>query len=442
MDLLPPEILEQICYLLTLKELIAFSIISKQWQEITASAIIRYKMKEITKSILVNMVKYHYQMNGLFIKRLPDNLKNYLCVLYAYLGNTSQINLCIENGAQWTDKAVSYAYCKEHLHLSDIYGYAGLEPAEIISLYLPTDKHTELIQSQILSAIQEQNINILKAINKEYLNYELWHKIKDSIIECENLDIIKWFLENVSSHIHRLIILSAIKKNRMDIIKLSNFMDDLTPIDIKYVLKAFKYGHIHFLEKNRRRYSAFTLSTELKSLPIRKWKNYTRHYNLEIMRQLLKKFPRSSIFIANSLAMNGYLESLQYIINYSDSDSCFFRGYSTNPNDIFIYAVSYGQLHVAEYILNDNLLMKNWEKAMYYSLINAKKKAVEWLFDHWNPNLHFSTSDIPVWISNSEKHKYIIKKKKCPLDNQNVRYYKLCQSLIDKYQQFYTKHCQ
>lgn len=434
MDAFPPEILDYILSFCSLKDLGIFSVISKKWRDITEYTIIGHKMIEITKPILVNMVKHGYRMSDTLIQHLPDNLKDELCVLYAYLGDTSRINSCLKNGARWTEKAVSYAYCREHLHLSAIYGYAGLDPAEIISLYDPIGKHTQQIYHLVLAAIREQKIDLLKTIPKKYLNHDLWHKIKDCLIECDNLDIINWFLENIEPTINLLVTLKAVKKNRLDIIKRWNFLDGLPRIDVYYLMKAFKYGRVHMLKKYRSKYSAFTLSSDIQSLPIIKWREYTRHYDVGTMIQLLELFPSLSEFMANSLAMNGYLESLKHLIHFYDPESFFLQRYDVNIHDVFIYAIGFGQLHVAEYILNDELLKTDWMNAMRLSLKNVKRKSVEWLFNHWNPS-------IP--IPPPEKFytpAYVIKKKRCPLDNQKVRYYHLTQPLIEKYQHFYNEH--
>lgn len=251
MNIVPNEILIMIMHNLPVYYLLRCGQVSTLWNAIVNDIISKQKISISSTTILIELIKLqdHDIIRKIFIE-LPNNLKDDICAYYAYYGNQQMIIFCLENGANWTDKAISYLihgnqvktleWATKYLFVNkEIWNIAAFSGKLDILKLIPQNHYPSEMMEY---AIRGGDFGVVKWIHKRRLYY---HDNVCLVAALEKrFDILKWLLEN-GSHLDENSRFYALKYGGEHILE---WLGDKNPDKISLTLAA-KYGYLDIIKK-------------------------------------------------------------------------------------------------------------------------------------------------------------------------------------------------
>lgn len=474
MELLPNEIQELVLSYLSLDDLGRNLSTCKTWHSLITYILLNRKINCYVPRILASMVKTKSKIIILLYPKLTAKMKNYICAFYAYYGDMDGINYCLNHGAQWNYKSICYACYGNRDHIIEHFGIASIDKTafesyrnqincsnqffsfrsynhenlfkmyisgnmygDIVTQFLINNINTFLQTGNIIAtAIRQNRMDIIEIMT--LTNYPLicgyecqtrknytYQSMCIDLLKNNNLDMIKWFLDYEEIYSFRYtLMLEATKYGNLIILKL--LMIKQVKPDIAIVLSAIKYGHMNIIEWIiDHNFFPLVEIIHLNYLDQDEWirKKLVSKHNGSLIKWLLNKYPNLSMTIAESTAIKGDIECFQYLIQ---------NKYLISYQKIFYYAAKYGNSHFLDLIhqMDQSIILSEWSKSMRTAILNGKISSVQWLINHWTPDIRLDQI-----IYNLHLHK----QKKCYIDGSKRNYIKPLDKIIKCYQDFLKK---
>lgn len=250
MNFIPNEILLMIIQYLPIYYLLRCKQVCNLWNFIVNDILIKQKKSITGTNILVELIKLKdYDTIHQIFTELPKHLKDDVCAYYAYYGDQKMITYCIENGASWTDKAISYLihgnqvktleWAKNNLFVHrEIWKMAAFSGSLDILNLIPRHYSNELMEY----AIRGGNFEVVKWVHDKRFYY---HDNVCLIAAVEKqFDILKWLLMN-GSRLDENSRFYAIKYGGESILE---WLGDKNPDKISLTLAA-KHGYLEIVKK-------------------------------------------------------------------------------------------------------------------------------------------------------------------------------------------------
>lgn len=453
MSSLPIEIEWHILQYLTLSDLLPLSIICSQWCQIIYDIIKKSKLDEITSKYLANIVYHNPQLVDHLYHSMNHSLKNKVCASYAYLGDKMRIKYCLENGAEWTERAVCYAFHGGQKELIETYGTLEIDMDHLQSIYdmnLVTNQihqqKNQLMYQKYCALLEESHLQKKQTLIEKYGSFvilgddhlDLYKKLRNlghqfiqndciQAIINDNLITLEWLIQ-CDQMVDLTLIYTAIKYHRLKIFDFLyhhyNFETHASTIK-QYVLKygnlsflekmiqykiipssrdalvSLSYGHVHmFRFLHQKSYINITLYAlnELESHLLLGCKKSLTMKNMDIIKWLLNLKPQLSVCIGEIAASNNDFTLLKWLIH---------NQYHLDLAKCCSGAVLFNQMHILSYVqkLNHEIITNQWAKYLRMAVQRDCLQVVKWLIEH-RPT-HFNIQIMQISLIAKKIHLYL-----------------------------------
>lgn len=434
-SVLPIELEWYILNCLSFIDLLPLMSVCHRWYDIVYDITKKSKINEITTKYLAHTVYHNEQLIDYLYDTMSSKMKSKVCAFFAYLGNLSKVKYCLENGAEWTERAVCYAFYGKQKQLIEKYSALEIDLENLQSIYDITtatfqirqkknylmyqkyyhlleeadipylQKHQKLIEkygSIVTVASMNHDLNILK---KLYQNgHQFDHHDYDQAIIHGNIDILEW-LNQCNQIVDLALIHTAIKYEKLDIFDfLYHHYDFETHSSIikQYVLKygklsflvrliqykiipnsrdalvALTYGNLHMFHfLHQTSYINATLYTlsELETHILLGCRKKLKMENIKIIMWLLKMMPSIASCIGGIAASNNDIVLLEWLIN---------NQYQVDLTRCCYNAVLFNQTCILSYIqkINSEVITNHLSKYIRMAVHQDCFDVVKWLIQY------------------------------------------------------------